>query len=60
MLFYQLSKRRPKVVKAMIRKGVEDQLPTGYDVKQHFRPRYDPWDQRMCIVPNGDLFAAIR
>ncbi len=60
MLFYQLSRRRPRVVKTMIRKGVEDQLPSGYDVKKHFRPRYNPWDQRMCIVPNGDLFVAIR
>jgi len=58
--FYQLSRRRPEVVKRMIRRGVEKELPAGYDVDKHFTPRYNPWDQRMCLVPNGDLFAAIR
>ena len=32
----------------------------GLDVDTHFRPRYDPWDQRLCLVPDGDLFEAIR
>jgi len=59
-LFYQLSRRRPKAVKRFIRQGVERALPAGYDVDKHFRPKYDPWDQRMCLVPNGDLFKAIR
>jgi cation diffusion facilitator CzcD-associated flavoprotein CzcO len=59
-LFYQLSRRRPKVVKKMIRRGVERSLPAGYDVDKHFKPKYNPWDQRMCLVPNGDLFKAIR
>jgi cation diffusion facilitator CzcD-associated flavoprotein CzcO len=58
--FYQLSRRRPETVKKLIRRGVERALPPGYDVDKHFKPRYDPWDQRMCLVPNGDLFAAIR
>ncbi len=35
-------------------------LPDGYDVDTHFAPRYKPWDQRMCFVPDGDLFTAIR
>jgi monooxygenase len=59
-LFYQLSRRRPSVVKSLIRKAAVKQLPLGYDVDTHFRPRYQPWDQRLCIVPDGDLFAAIR
>jgi monooxygenase len=58
--FYQLSRRRPQVVKKMVRRGVERALPAGYDVDKHFKPRYNPWDQRMCLVPNGDLFKAIR
>jgi monooxygenase len=58
--FYQLSRRRPQAVKRFIRRGVERALPAGYDIDKHFTPRYDPWDQRMCLVPNGDLFAAIR
>ena len=44
----------------MLRKGVERQLPPGYDVDTHFTPRYDPWDQRLCVAPDGDLFRAIR
>ncbi len=58
--FYQLSRRRPALVKRMLRKGIERQLPQGYDVDTHFTPRYDPWDQRLCLVPDGDLFDAIR
>jgi monooxygenase len=58
-LFYQLSRRRPETVKRMIRRGVERALPPGYDVDKHFKPRYNPWDQRMCLVPDGDLFRAI-
>jgi monooxygenase len=60
MLSVQLSKRRPKLMKAIVRKGVESQLPTGYDVDKHFKPRYDPWTQRLCLVPDGDLFKAVR
>jgi monooxygenase len=59
-VFYQLSRRRPSIVKSFIRKATVRQLPPGYDVDTHFRPRYQPWDQRLCIVPDGDLFAAIR
>ena len=58
--FYQLSRRRPQAVKKLIRRGVERALPAGYDVDKHFKPKYNPWDQRMCLVPNGDLFKAIR
>jgi len=58
--FYQLSRRRPHAVKQMIRKGVERSLPSGYDIDTHFKPRYDPWDQRLCLAPDGDLFRAIR
>ena len=43
----------------LVRKGVERQLPSGYDIDTHFTPRYDPWDQRLCLVPDGDLFEAI-
>jgi monooxygenase len=57
--FYQLSRRRPELVKRLLRKGLERELPKGYDIDTHFTPRYNPWDQRMCIVPNGDLFKAI-
>jgi monooxygenase len=59
MLIFQLSRHRPGVIKGLIRKGVEKQLPPGYDIDTHFKPTYDPWDQRMCLVPDGDLFEAI-
>ncbi|HEX6688988.1 MAG TPA: NAD(P)/FAD-dependent oxidoreductase [Solirubrobacterales bacterium] len=58
-IFFQLSRRRPELIKRWIRKGVQRSLPPGYDVDRHFKPRYNPWDQRMCLVPDGDLFAAI-
>ncbi len=57
---YKLSRSRPAFVKKMIRKGNERSLPTGYDLDTHFKPPYNPWDQRMCLVPDGDLFKAIR
>jgi monooxygenase len=57
--FYQLSRRRPEAVKRFIRRGVERALPPGYDIDKHFTPRYNPWDQRMCLVPDSDLFEAI-
>jgi monooxygenase len=60
MLVFQLSRRRPRLVKALIRKGLETRLPPGYDIDTHFKPSYNPWDQRMCLVPDGDLFEAIR
>jgi monooxygenase len=59
-LFYELSRRRPHVVKSLLRKATARQLPPDYDVDTHFKPRYQPWDQRLCLVPDGDLFAAIR
>jgi monooxygenase len=60
MLVFQLSRRRPQLMKALIRKALEKRLPAGYDIDTHFNPRYNPWDQRMCLVPDGDLFDAIR
>ena len=57
---FQLSQRRPELVKRLIRKATLRQLPPDVDVDIHFKPVYDPWDQRLCLVPNGDLFRAIR
>ena len=59
MLSYQLSVRRPALMKALVRKGLEKELP-GFDLDTHFNPPYNPWDQRFCIVPDGDLFRAMR
>jgi cation diffusion facilitator CzcD-associated flavoprotein CzcO len=60
LLAFQLSRRAPGITKALLRKGATARLPKGYDVDTHFNPRYDPWDQRLCLVPDGDLFAVIR
>ncbi len=57
---YQLSRRHPELMKKLIRRAVVARLPEGYDVDRHFRPAYDPWDQRLCLVPDGDLFQVIR
>lgn len=58
-LIYQLSRRRPEAVKAKLREAIVEALPEGFDVDTHFAPRYNPWDQRLCLVTNGDLFTAI-
>lgn len=58
-VFYQFCQRFPRPAKALIRKMTEIQLPAGYPLDPDFSPRYNPWDQRMCMVPDGDLFKAI-
>jgi monooxygenase len=60
MLFFQLSKRAPERVKRLILKGVRSELGPTFDIATHFTPSYKPWDQRLCLVPNGDLFAALK
>ncbi len=57
---YSLSRRFPGFMDKALRKGVALQLPSGFDVERHFTPKYDPWDQRLCAVTDGDLFAALR
>ncbi|MEU2123621.1 flavin-containing monooxygenase [Nocardia niwae] len=59
-LIYQMSRRRPQQMRKFIRNLTIKQLPPGYDVDTHFKPVYQPWDQRLCLVPDGDLFHAIR
>jgi cation diffusion facilitator CzcD-associated flavoprotein CzcO len=56
---WSLSRRRPKLMKRLFRKLVQWQLPSGYDVDTHFNPRYNPWDERLCVAADGDLFKAI-
>ncbi|MFN9808003.1 MAG: flavin-containing monooxygenase [Deltaproteobacteria bacterium] len=58
--FFQLARRRPELVKRRLVRMVAEQLGRGYDVTTHFTPRYRPWDQRLCLVTDGDLFSAIR
>lgn len=60
MLFFGASRRWPDRMRKLIVGGVKRALGSGYDVRKHFTPRYDPWDQRLCLVPDSDLFAAIK
>ena len=60
MYFYNLARRKPEKTKKGILALVEKELGSEYDVNKHFSPRYNPWDQRLCLVPDSDLFAAIR
>jgi cation diffusion facilitator CzcD-associated flavoprotein CzcO len=57
---YQLAQRYPNFVKTGLIKKIQMQLGPAYDVATHFTPRYNPWEQRLCLVPDGDLFKAIR
>ncbi len=57
---YQLCRRYPARMRKLLRDGAAKRLPADYDVDTHFSPAYDPWDQRMCMVPDGDFFRAIR
>ena len=58
--FYKRTRTQPEKVKTTLLGRVTKALGEDYDVATHFTPSYNPWDQRMCLVPNGDLFAAIK
>jgi len=60
MFFYNLARRRPEKTKARLLEMVRTELGPTYDIGTHFTPRYNPWDQRICLVPDGDLFSAIK
>ena len=60
MYIFQLCRRDPAKVKRLIEGGVRTALGPDFDVAKHFRPRYNPWDQRLCLAPDGDFFAAIK
>ena len=57
---YHRTRTKPERVKKRLLSWVRKELGPDYDVEKHFTPTYNPWDQRLCLVPNGDLFAAIR
>jgi cation diffusion facilitator CzcD-associated flavoprotein CzcO len=60
MFFYNLARRRPEKFKQSVIGGVRHHLGPDYDVATHFTPTYKPWDQRLCLVPDSDLFQAIK
>ncbi len=58
--FYRSSRKNPKRAKEFLLKQVKKALGDDFDIDKHFTPSYDPWDQRVCVVPEGDLFSAIK
>jgi len=59
MLQYSLSRAQPEMMKKFFIKSPTKELSKDYDVATHFTPKYNPWDERLCVVPEGDLFKAI-
>ena len=59
LFYFTLARSKPALAKARILQGAAQALPPGYAVDPHFTPTYQPWDQRICLVPDADLFAAI-
>ncbi len=57
---YTVSRKYPARVRGILRKAASKRLPDGFDVGTHFTPIYEPWDQRMCFVSDGDFFDSIR
>jgi cation diffusion facilitator CzcD-associated flavoprotein CzcO len=60
MAFFRFCRRYPERARALITKWLTKELGADYDVGTHFNPRYNPWEQRLCLVPDSDLFAAMR
>jgi cation diffusion facilitator CzcD-associated flavoprotein CzcO len=58
--FFGRSRKNPQQVKNLLINGVKQLLGPDYDVAKHFTPRYNPWDERLCLVPDADLFKSIR
>lgn len=57
---YRISRRFPNFMRKQLMTMAQRRLPEGYDVQKHFGPRYNPWDERLCLAPNGDLFKTIK
>jgi monooxygenase len=60
MYFYRMCQRKPEGVGRWLLQQLKPQLPLGFDIERHFHPRYAPWTQRLCLVPDGDFFSALR
>ena len=60
LLFFNIARRWPQKIKAGLVSRVQDELGPEYDVKTHFTPSYNPWDERLCAVPDGDMFESLR
>lgn len=59
-LFFWYCRRWPHRARKMLLQGLHDEVPAGFDIDKHLTPHYNPWDQRLCLAPEGDFFAALR
>ncbi|MBI1340875.1 NAD(P)-binding protein [bacterium] len=59
LIGFRMARKQPQKMKEQLLTLVREQLPKDYDVETHFTPRYNPWDQRLCLVPDGDFFKAV-
>ena len=60
MASFNLCRRRPALARSLLLRGVRARLGPGHDIERHFTPRYNPWEQRLCLVPDADFFRALR
>ncbi|WP_374345372.1 flavin-containing monooxygenase [Phenylobacterium sp.] len=60
LYFYNTARKKPEVVKKRLLDMVREQLGPDFDVGTHFTPNYNPWDQRLCLVPDADMFQALK
>jgi monooxygenase len=60
LAFFQLARRAPWLAKRVLRAMARWRVGPGFDLDAHFRPRYDPWQQRLCLAPDGDLYEDLR
>jgi monooxygenase len=59
-LFFRIARRAPRFAKESLLRSVREALGPSYDVAKHFTPRYGVWEQRVCLIPDGDLFESLR
>ncbi|HEY7054278.1 MAG TPA: NAD(P)/FAD-dependent oxidoreductase [Mycobacterium sp.] len=59
VLTYQFAQKAPTLMKRYLRRTAKNNLPEGYDVDTHFKPRYNPWDQRLCLILDADVYKSI-
>ncbi len=60
LLNFHMCRRAPQLMRRLFRRLTQKQLPADFDVDTHFNPNYSPWDQRLCLVPDGDLFQVLK
>ena len=60
LFYYQLARRKPGLFKKGLLQKAQAALGPSVDASEHFTPSYDPWDERLCLAPDGDLFDALR